>query len=109
MASVVPGARVAASCCAARFAATTAVDIVATAATLGEIIADGLCMLLASHVQRFALTGHFVSQQHILTSVALPPPASRRLPSTYPIPSSTYVLQGQWTGSCELMDVHYRL
>ena len=52
MASVVPGARVAASCCAARFAATTAVYIVATAATLGEIIADGLCMLLASHVQR---------------------------------------------------------
>ena len=42
-------------------AATTAADIIATAATLGEIIADGLCMLVASHVQWFSLTGHIWS------------------------------------------------
>ena len=51
MASVVSGARVTASCCVACFADATAVDVVATAATLGEIIADGLCMLLTTHVQ----------------------------------------------------------
>ena len=37
----------------------TAVDVVATAATLGEIIADGLCMLLTTHVQRFSLSATF--------------------------------------------------
>jgi hypothetical protein len=59
MASVVPGARVTASCCVACFADATAVDVVATAATLGEIIADGLCMLLTTHVQRFSLSATF--------------------------------------------------
>jgi hypothetical protein len=47
MASVVLGARDAASCCAACFAA---VDTITTAAAFGKIIAGGLCMLVASHV-----------------------------------------------------------
>ena len=51
MASVVPGARDAGSCCVACFAAAATVDTITTAA-VGKIIAGGLCMLVASHVQR---------------------------------------------------------
>jgi hypothetical protein len=69
-------ARGGASCCAARFAAAAAVDSITAAATLGEIIADGLCMLLASHVERFSLTGHLMClSSTALTTVALPLPA----------------------------------
>ena len=43
-----------------------------------KIIADGQCMLLASHVQRFSLTGHLVClPPTYLPSAALPLPESR--------------------------------
>ena len=76
MASVVLGARDAASCCVACFTAAAAVDTITTAAAFGKIIAGGLCMLLASHVQRFSLTGYLMCLLPTgLTTAALPLPA----------------------------------
>ena len=52
MGSVVPGARAVAWCCAARFAAAAASDGITMVTAIHEIVADGLCIFLASHVQR---------------------------------------------------------
>ena len=39
-------------CCAARFAAAAASDGITMVTAIHEIVADGLCIFLASHVQR---------------------------------------------------------
>ena len=44
--------RAAAWCCAARFAAAAASDGITMVTAIHEIVADGLCIFLASHVQR---------------------------------------------------------
>ena len=97
-------ARVAASCCAAHL-----LQIIATAATLGEIIADGFCMLVASHVQWFSLTGHiwsFCVMDGRTTS------SLHRLAAGHQqhvIQLGCCVLLRQWAGCSELMGVHSRV
>ena len=105
------GARVVASCYAARFAAADAVDSIATAAAFDRISrGNGICMP-GHYVQRFSLSRPQVSvlvrgQSYFRRATVRPQATNSAFTSALLL---ACVLLRQWTGCSELMDVHSRM